>query len=309
MSLRGRDLLTLQELSRRELEYVFELTKELRARSAVGDLPNILSGKSVAMIFQRPSTRTRVSFEVAIRQLGGHPIYLSWGDLQLARGETIADTAKVLSRYVNAIVARVSRHSDLEEFAREASIPVINALSDRFHPCQVVADLFTILEHKGYLDGLKLAYVGDGTNVCNTLLIGCTKVGMDISVACPKGYEPDPQAIKWAEANAEETGATIEIVRDPIRAVEGADVVYTDTFVSMGVEAEREKRLKVFLPKYQVSLELMSKASPDAIFMHCLPAHRGEEVTKEVIDGPMSVVFDQAENRLHTQRALLALIV
>lgn len=309
MSMRGMDLLTLQELSKRDLERVFELTKELRARVVVGDPPPVLSGKSVAMIFQRPSTRTRISFEVAIRQLGGHPIYLSWGELQLARGEAVEDTARVLSRYVDAVVARVSLHSHLEKLAEEASVPVINALSDRFHPCQVIADLFTMLEHKGYLEGLKVAYVGDGTNVCNTLLVGCTKMGIDISVACPKGYDPDSQAIEWARENAEETGAVVEILRDPAKAVEGADVVYTDTFVSMGLEAEREKRLKVFLPKYQVNLELMSKANPDAIFMHCLPAHRGEEVTDEVIDGPMSVVFDQAENRLHTQRALLALII
>jgi ornithine carbamoyltransferase len=253
--------------------------------------------------------RRRVSFEVAMRQLGGYALYLSWNEIQLGRGETIADTARVLSRYVNGIMARVYFHSDIEELAEYASVPVINGLSDLCHPVQTLADLFTLWERMGNLKGLKLAYIGDGNNVCNSLLIGCAKLGVNISVACPEGYEPNDDFVKQAKADAEKTGAAVEITREPREACDGAHAIYTDVFVSMGNEAEREKRLKAFLPKYQVTPELFKYASKDAVFMHDLPCRRGEEVTSDVIDGPRSIVWDQAENRLHTAKSLLALLL
>ncbi len=267
-----------------------------------------LAGKNVAMIFQKPSTRTRVSFEVAVQHLGGHAIVLDWSQLQLGRGETVADTARVLDRYVDGIVARVFAQGDLEELARYAEAPVINALSDLYHPCQVVCDLYTVWERRGSLEGLKLAYVGDGNNVCNSLFIGCSKMGMDISVACPEEYKPYGGAVNWALENARESGSKVEITDEPPKAVKGAHIVYTDIFVSMGAEAERQRRLQAFLPKYQVNSELFKYAAEEALFMHCLPVHRGEEVTAEVMDGPRSIVWDQAENRLHTAKALLSLI-
>ncbi len=263
----------------------------------------------MALIFQKPSTRTRVSFETAVAQLGGHPIYLSWNEMQLGRGETISDTAKVLDRYVNLIMARVYSHDDLVDLAEHADAPVINGLSDKHHPCQILADLLTLIQYKKRLKGLKLAYVGDGNNVCNSLLIGCAKTGVDIAVARPLGYDPDPEAVKHAEEAARTSGSTISIVQDPEEAVEASDAVYTDTFVSMGMEKEKETRLSTFIPKYQVNRALLSHAKPGAIFLHCLPAHRGEEVTEDVIDGPQSAVWDEAENRLHTARGLLSLIL
>ena len=268
-----------------------------------------LKGKTVAMIFQKPSTRTRASFETAVHQLGGHAMYLSWNEMQLGRGETIHDTAKVLDRYVDAIMARVFSHEDLEELAKHAQAPVINGLSDKHHPCQILADLLTLLQHKRKLKGLKLAYVGDGNNVCNSLLIGCAKTGVNITVATPAGYRPDPEAVRLAEEAASETGAGVKVIEDPETAVNSADAVYTDTFVSMGLEKEKEERLRAFLPKYQVNEKLFSLAKPDAIFLHCLPAHRGEEVTDQVIDGSNSAVWDEAENRLHTSKALLTLLL
>ena len=282
------------------------MAKEVKERWDPTKYGAVLSDKTIALLFQKPSTRTRVSFEVAIRKLGGSSLFLSWHELQLSRGETVADTARVLERYVDGIIARVSEHEILVEMAENARVPVINALSNRFHPCQVLADLLTIWERFGRLKGIKLAYVGDGTNVCNSLLLGCTKVGMDISVACPVGYEPDPEAVKWAFENASRTGSTIIITDEPVEAVKDAHVIYTDTFMSMHIpESEREKRMEVFVPDYQVRPELFEYARPEAVFMHCLPAHRGEEVVPEVIDGPRSIVFDQAENRLHAQVALL----
>jgi len=304
-----RDLLTLQDYTPDEINGFLAAADRFKRGNADPDEMNILSGKSFVLLFQKPSTRTRISFEVAIDQLGGHPIVLGWRESQLGRGETIADTARVLSRYVDAIVARVYRQSDLVEMARYADIPVINALSDMYHPCQIVADLYTMLEKFGYLRGLKVAYIGDGNNVCNSLLIGCSKMGLDLSIACPEGYEPSTEAIRFAEKNSTHSGSKIEILRDPFRAVENANVIYTDTFVSMGNEAEREERLRVFLPKYQVNSRLLDAAPSDALFMHCLPAHRGEEVTDDVIDGPRSIVWDEAENRLHTEKAILAEII
>ncbi|MBS7643643.1 ornithine carbamoyltransferase [Candidatus Bathyarchaeota archaeon] len=298
----------MQEYTKEELWQILKLAQRMKEKKgALKKEP--LAGKILAMIFQKPSTRTRVSFEVGMRQLGGYAIYLNWNELQLGRGETIADTAKVLSRYANGILARVYSHKDIEELAKYADIPVVNGLSDLHHPCQGLSDLFTIWEKKRCLEEVKLAWIGDGNNVCNSLLIGCTKLGVNISVACPKGYEPDKTIINWAKKNAGETGAVVEIVRDPKKAAKNADVIYTDTFVSMGMEAERAKRLKTFIPKYQVTSKLFQYARPEAIFMHCLPCHRGEEVTAEVIDGPRSIVFDQAENRLHVQKAILTLIL
>jgi len=306
VGLKGRDILSLVELSSSEINLILKRSSILARRRRV---PQQLKAKTVALIFQKPSTRTRVSFETAVAQLGGHPIYLSWNEMQLGRGETISDTAKVLDRYVNLIMARVYSHDDLVDLAENADAPVINGLSDKHHPCQILADLLTLIQYKKRLKGLKLAYVGDGNNVCNSLLIGCAKTGVDIAVARPLGYGPDPEAVKHAEEAARTSGATISIVEDPEEAVEASDAVYTDTFVSMGMEKEKETRLSTFIPKYQVNRALLSHAKPGAIFLHCLPAHRGEEVTEDVIDGPQSAVWDEAENRLHTARGLLSLIL
>jgi len=303
----NKDFLTLQDYSSDEIWEILRLTKKIKSKpEKYGDH---ISGKSVLILFQKASTRTRVSFEVAIRQLGGFPIYLGWSEAQLGRGETVADTARVLSRYVQCIVARVYHHSDLEEMASYADIPIVNALSDLYHPCQVVADLFTVWEHFGSLKGLKMAYIGDANNVCNSLLIGCSKIGIDIAVACPHEYSPKEKILNLAIRNAENGGSSVKVSADPVDAVKGAQVVCTDVFVSMGSEEEKSERLKVFLPKYQVTTELFKYASDDTVFMHCLPAHRGEEVTADVIDGPRSIVWDQAENRLHTAKAILAYIL
>jgi ornithine carbamoyltransferase len=263
----------------------------------------ILRGKTLAMIFEKSSTRTRVSFEVGASQMGAQPLYLSASDLQLGRGEPIADTARTLSRYVDGIMIRAISHSDVVELASEASVPVINGLTDLEHPCQALADMQTVREKLGGFDG-RLVFVGDGNNVCNSLLLITATLGMDMDVACPPGYEPDPSIREMAGKIGAETGARIRIIHDPVEAVNGADVVYTDVWVSMGYEDETEDRLEAFRP-YQVNLELMELAAPDAIFMHCLPAVRGQETTSEVIDGPHSVVWDQAENRLHAQKAIM----
>ncbi len=296
----------MAELSPREINLILKQSIRLRR---VKKPRQYLRGKTVAMIFQKPSTRTRVSFETAVAELGGHPINLSWSEMQLGRGETIGDTARVLDRYVDVIMARVFSHHDLEQLAEFAEVPVVNGLSDMAHPCQILADLMTLKQYKKRLEGLKLAYVGDGNNVCNSLLVGCAKTGVSMSVARPEGYGPDTQAVRFAEEAAQESGAEIEVTTDPITAVENSDAVYTDTFVSMGMEKEKEERERIFIPKYQVNEELFTRAKPDAIFMHCLPVHRGEEVTDAVIDGPRSAVWDEAENRLHSSKGLLSLIV
>jgi len=308
--LRCKDLLSISDLSREELIQLLEMSKLFKSRYYAGErVVNVLAGKSLAMIFQKPSTRTRVSFEVAMHQLGGYALYLGWNDLQLGRGETIADTARVLSRYVDGVAARVLRHSDLLELAKHSSIPVINALSDLEHPCQALADLLTIWEKKGRLEGIKVAFVGDGTdNVLNSLLLASAKLGIDVSIATPAGYDPKEEILKVAESDARRYNSTIEIVREPETAVKGADVIYTDVWVSMGQEAERAKRV-ADLSKYRVTVDLVRLAKEDVIFMHCLPARRGEEVVDDVIDGKWSVVWDQAENRLHTQKAVLALLL
>ena len=257
------------------------------------------------MIFEKASTRTRVSFEVGMTQLGGHALFLSPNDLQIGRGETIADTARVLSRYVDGIMYRAFRRENVVELAQNASVPVINGLDDKEHPCQGIADLFTILEHRGSFKELKLAYVGDGNNVCNSLLLGAAIVGMDMTAACPSGYEPDAEILATARRIAKDSGSKIHVVADSVVAVQQADVVYTDVWVSMGQEKEKEQREKVFRP-YQVNSKLLDHAKRDAVVMHCLPAHRGLEITDEVMDGPRSIVFDQAENRLHAQKAILS---
>ncbi len=302
-----KDLISIVDI-KDELEEIIDLGLEMKRRHRMVEVYEPLKDKSMAMIFEKPSTRTRVSFEVAMTQLGGHALYLSPRDMQLGRGETIADTAKVLSRYVDAIVYRAYKHEMVVELAENATVPVINALDDLEHPCQIVADLMTIKEKKGALRGLKLAYVGDGNNVAHSLMLGAAIVGMDFYIACPEGYEPRKEIIGEARKIANETGAKIVITHDPIEAVKDADVVYTDVWVSMGDEEEKEIRLKVFKP-YQVNEELVRHAKSNYIFMHCLPAHRGYEVTDEVIDSRSSVVFDQAENRLHAQKAILVRLI
>lgn len=307
--IKGKSILSLMELSPKEIEKILDLAIILKKEAKQGLFRKLLGDKVLAMIFQKPSTRTRVSFDVTMLQLGGHAINLSSSELQLGRGETIEDTARTLSRYVDAIMARVYSHEDVVGLARASSVPVINGLSDRYHPAQILADLQTLLEKKGKLKGLKVAWVGDGNNVCNTWLIGAASMGIDLSVATPKDYRPLKEAIDNAQRIAKDTGARIKILDEPSIAVKDADCVITDSIVSMGFDHKREKRLKVFLPKYQVNHELMNKAKKDAVFMHCLPAKRGEEVTDDVINGPKSFVWDEAENRLHSQKALLCHLV
>ena len=273
-----------------------------------GQLVQPLRGKALGMIFAKASTRTRLSFEVGMFQLGGHALFLSGNDLQLRRGESIPDTARVFSRYVDGIMIRTFAQADVEELAAWASIPVINGLTDLHHPCQILADLMTIREKKGTLSGLKLAFVGDGNNMAHSLMEGGAKFGMHVVIACPEGYDPDPAIVARARQDALASGARIEVVNDAREAAAGADVVYTDVWASMGQEAEAAARKAVFAP-FQVNSPLMDLAHGDAIFMHCLPAHRGEDVTDAVIDGPQSVVFDEAENRLHAQKALLTLLI
>lgn len=305
-NLNGKDFLSLYECSKEEIMEILKVAKELKDKQKQGIPHPILAGKTLAMIFTKSSTRTRVSFEVAMHQLGGTPLFLSGQDIQIGRGETIADTARVLSRYVDGMMIRTFAHSDVEELAEYADVPVINGLTDLNHPCQILADFLTILEHKGTLEGLKLAYVGDGNNVSHSLLNGCAKVGMDISVAVPKGYEPSQQIVDIALKDAAASGAKIEITNDPVAAVTDADIIYTDVWASMGQEEEHAERVKIF-KAYQVNEALVQHAKPDYLFLHCLPAHRGEEVSAGVIDGPNSVIFDEAENRLHAQKAVLAL--
>ncbi len=308
MSFIGRHLTYDFDFSKEEIWILFETTKDLKRRARISEPHKLLRGKSLAMIFQKPSTRTRVSFEVGMTQLGGHALYLGPDDLQLRRGETIADTAMVLSRYVDGIMARVFSHNDIIYLAEHASIPVINGLSDLYHPCQGLTDLFTILEKFGSFDGLKISFVGDGdNNVTNSLMLLCARLGIDFSVGTPRKYSVSKKVLSIAKKEAEKTGAKIHVTSQAVSAVRGAHVIYTDVWVSMGRE-DRKERLKVF-PPYQVNKRLVKLAHRDAIVMHCLPAHRGEELTDEVMDGPRSVVFDQAENRLHVQKALMALVM
>jgi ornithine carbamoyltransferase len=304
VSLKGKDFLTLMDISTEDIHYLLTLAKELKQKQLAGQLYTPLVGKTLAMIFEKPSTRTRVSFEVGMTQLGGSALYLNSNDLQLGRGETIADTARVLSQYVDAIMIRTFAHRTLEELAEYATIPVINGLTDDDHPCQALADLLTIYEVKNTLKGLKLAYVGDGNNVAHALMIAAAKVGMDCVIACPAGYEPKEKYVNAAIQIGKQTGANVAVTHDPVEAVINADIIYTDVWTSMGQEQESEQRLAVFQP-FQVNCELAKHAKPDYMFLHCLPAHRDEEVTADVIDGPNSFVFQQAGNRLHVQKAIL----
>ena len=292
------DVLRLDELESKEINHIIDLAIDLKKQQKKGKEKPLLQNKTLAMIFEKPSTRTRVSFETGMFQLGGHALTLSSNDLQLSRGESIEDTAKTLSRYVNVVMARVYDHKSLETFAKNSSIPVINGLSDSFHPCQILADFMTIREHKKNLKKIKIAWIGDGNNVCNSLILGCAKLKIQLSIAVPDGYEPDFDVIKIGK-DAE----ILEIIDNPEVAVNDADVVMTDTFVS--IHNTNSDRIKKFLPKFQINQSLMNKAKKNAIFMHCLPAKREQEVTSDVIDGSQSVVWDEAENRLHVQKALL----
>jgi ornithine carbamoyltransferase len=307
-SLNKKNFLSLNDLNSEEILSILELSKDLKRDLKNGKSSQLLKGRTLAMIFQKPSTRTRLSFETGIVQLGGTAIYLSSNDLQLARGESIEDTARTLSLYVDLIMARVYSHSDIEKLAAYSSIPVINGLSDAFHPCQILADLLTIQEKKNTFNGLKVAWIGDGNNVCNDLVLGCSKIGMNLSIACPPGFEPNEDVLYVARQEASKKSTEISITDDPLKAVENADVLATDTFISIGKDEERKQREEIFLPKYQVNSNLLSSAKQDCIFMHCLPASRGREVTSEVIDGKASVVWDQAENRLHAQKALMCML-
>src|ERR671922_1992604 len=305
-SLSKKDIISIADLSTHEISLILMLAAKLkREQKKSGKSRPFLRGKTLGMIFQKPSTRTRVSFEVGMYQLGGDAIYLGANDIQLSRGETIEDTAKTLSLFLDCILARVYNHEDIQTFARHASVPVINGLSDSFHPCQVLADLMTIRERKKKLKGLQLAWLGDGDNVCNDLMLGCAKTGISMTAACPKGYGPLEEIIKLANGEGKKTGVAIVVTEDPSLAVRNADIIATDTFISIGKEGERTMREATFLPNYQVNTDIMKLAKEDAIFMHCLPARRGMEVTSDVIDGKWSVVWQEAENRLHAQKALL----
>ncbi|MHC4562661.1 MAG: ornithine carbamoyltransferase [Planctomycetota bacterium] len=295
-------LLTVHDLSCQEVAEILDLSARVKAEPQ--RFAESLKGKTLGMVFQKSSTRTRVSFEVGMFQLGGHGLFLSSNDIQLGRGETIPDTAKVLSRYVDAIMIRTFDHQDVVDLARFGTIPVINGLDDLVHPCQALTDVFTMAEHLGDLAGKKLAYVGDGNNMAHSLMYAGAKTGVSVTVASPAGYAPRSDVVEAAKADAAETGARIEVVADPAEACQDADAVYTDVWASMGQEAEQAQRVKAF-QGFQVTAELMARAGPGAIFLHCLPAHRGEEVAADVIDGPQSVVFDEAENRLHVQKAIL----
>ncbi len=299
-----KHLISVADLTSEELDEILKLAEKLKEERYKGRVTDYLKNKSLAMIFELPSTRTRISFEVAMTDLGGHALYLNWNDLQLGRGEPIKDTARVLSRYVHAVMMRVRKHETIVEFAKYSTVPVINGLSDLEHPCQVIADLLTIKEYKGDLKHVKLAWIGDGNNVCNSLILASALTGMEMVVCTPKGYEPNKEIVE----KAIRMGAKLEFENDPIKAVEDADVIYTDVWVSMGREKERRKRLKAFAG-YQVTQKVVDSAKTDVVVMHCLPAHRGEEITEDVLEGEHSIVFDQAENRLHAQKAILLKLI
>lgn len=307
MDLKGRDYLTLADFKREEIWYLLELARDLKKKQKVGIPHQQLKGKTLGMIFQKASTRTRVSFEAAMFHLGGLAMFLSKNDLQMGRGEPIEDTARVLARYVNGILIRTYSHQEVLDLAKYADVPVINGLTDDFHPTQALADLLTIWEKFDTLEGLKLAYVGDGNNMAHSLMLAGAIMGMEVTVACPEGYEPNPSVVVKAQSLAGQT-AKIQVVREPQVAVQGAQVLYTDVWASMGQEEEAEKRRKAF-QGYQINGELLSQAEKEAIVLHCLPAHRGEEITAEVMEGPQSVVFDEAENRLHAHKAILAALL
>jgi len=308
VNLKGKSLLTLKDFSREELGQFLFQSEKLKIEHMSGKNEPLLAGRTIAVIFEKPSTRTRVSFAAAINELGAFPLVLETTNMQLNRGETVPDTARVLGRYVQGIVARVFAQKTLEDLRDYSGVPVVNALSDYSHPCQIMGDLLTIKEKKGHLEGLKFAYLGDGNNVANSILFGGAKFGMHVSVANPEGFEPKKEIIDEAKKFAEESRGSISITNNPEEAVKDADIIYTDVWASMGQEAEHEKRVKIMMP-YQINDRILEFAKKDVIVMHCLPAHRGEEITDSVIDGPHSVVFDQAENRLHAQKGMLSLLV
>lgn len=308
VNMKGESLISINDLSQEKIWQIFDLSSSLKCKLMTGEPHQLLAGKTLGMIFSKPSTRTRVSFEVGIYQLGGIGMYFGPTDLQLKRSESIPDTAKVLSRYLDGIMIRTFDHQDVVDLAKFGTIPVINGLTDLMHPCQVLTDLFTIYEKKKVLKGLKLAYVGDGNNMAHSLLHGCSKVGMNISIASPKGYKPKKQMVDEAIFNAKYYGSKVEILEDPAAAVKDADIIYTDVWASMGQEAESGKRKKIF-QDYQVNSKLVKNAKENYLFMHCLPAHRGDEVTDEIADSSNSVIFDEAENRLHVQKAIMALVM
>jgi len=308
VTMRGRSFLSILDYTPDEIQTFLRVALQLKDELRSGKQHRVLEGKTLGMIFQKNSTRTRVSFEVGMYQLGGHALFLSANDLQLNRGETIADTARVLGRFLDGIMARTHAHADVEDLSRYSGIPVINGLSDQLHPCQAIADLLTIHEHKGRLAGLKIAYLGDSNNVTYSLMNAAAQVGMVMSVGSPEGYQPDPEMLSRAQEAGRKTGCSITVTADPREAVQDADVIYTDTWTSMGQEDQHDQRLAA-LSAYQVNADLLGHATDEVIFLHCLPAHRGEEVTDEVMDGPHSVVFDEAENRLHAQKAILALLM
>ncbi len=303
-----KDFISLHDLTKEEIENLINLSIKIKTDLKNGIQYKVLKNKTLGMIFSKSSTRTRVSFEVGMTQLGGYPLFLSANDIQLGRGETIYDTAKVLERYIDGIMIRTFSHDDVVELAEHADIPVINALTDLLHPCQVLADLQTVYEKKGTLKGLKFAYIGDGNNMAHSIMYGCAKVGIDCAIASPEGYMPDGNVTLNAKDDAKKSGADLVITDDPVEAIKDADIVYTDTWVSMGQESEKAERIKIFMP-YQVNKELFKNAKEDALFMHCLPAYRGYEVTEDVIDGKNSVIFDEAENRLHAQKAIMATLM
>ena len=306
MTLRGRDFVSMDDFSPEEVRFVLDTGVDLKRRAKAGDRPALLTGRVLAMIFEKPSLRTRVTFEVGMWELGGHAVYLAPQDVQLGARESVPDVARNLERWVGGIMARTFAHRTVQTLAEHARIPVINGLSDLEHPCQILGDLLTIRERFGHLDGLRVAWVGDGNNVCHSLLLGAAKVGMHVAVATPARYAPDPAIVARAREIAPASGSRIEVGTDAKAAARGADVIYTDVWVSMGQEAEREAKINAF-SGYQVNGALTAQAAARAVVMHCLPAHRGEEITGEVLDGPQSVVLDQAENRLHAQKALLSL--
>jgi len=307
MNLRGRDFITLADFSREEIWYLLELAKDLKNKQKQGISHQLLQGKTLAMIFQKASTRTRVSFEVAMFQLGGLGMFLSKNDLQIGRGEPIEDTARVLASYCDGILIRTFAHQEVLDLAKYANVPVINGLTDDYHPTQVLADLLTIWEHKGQLEGLKLTYLGDGNNMAHSLMIGGAIMGMEVVISSPQGYEPNPLMVAKAKSLAKDPNK-INVVTNPREAVKGAQILYTDVWASMGQEAEAAIRLKA-MAQYQLNQELLNLADEKAIVMHCLPAHRGEEITDEVMEGSKSVVFDEAENRLHAHKAILAALI
>jgi ornithine carbamoyltransferase len=308
MALKNKDLISIHDLSVGEVATILDVSKKLKKKQKMGEPHEYLKGKTLAMIFSKASTRTRVSFETGFHQLGGHPIYMTESTSQIGRGEPVRDTARVLSRFVDGIMIRTFSHDAVIELAKYATVPVINGLTDLLHPCQALTDMFTVMEYKEVLQGRKLVFVGDGNNMAHSLMYACAKVGMNMVCASPKGYKPNPKIVAEAQEDAKLTGATIEVMEDPMEAAEGADVLYTDVWASMGEEAEREVRCKAF-QGYQINKEMLEVARPDCMVLHCLPAHRGEEITDEVIEGPHSAVFDEAENRLHVQKAIMALLM